>query len=528
MNQSNQKGGILMFTKRRFIIIIASVVVLSLAVGGLLGRGVFAIRDNIYENLRSFSQVLTLIQEHYVTEVQPKKLIFAAIKGMISSLDPYSQFLEPQDMRDLRVSTQGRFGGLGIQIGIRDNVLTVISPMFGTPAYKAGIQAGDRIVKIEGKSTKGITTDEAVKKLRGEPGTQVTITIQREGVSELMDYTITRAIIQIDCIPYYGLLNNRIGYIELVNFSEKAGPDIAQAIDELEKEKIQSLILDLRYNSGGLLNEAVEVASNFIDQDSVIVSTKGREPQQNRVFRSLKSPLYGKYPLIVLVNEGSASASEIVAGAIQDWDRGLVLGQRTFGKGSVQSVIPLPDSLGLKLTVAKYYTPSNRCIHRDVPEEDTTALEDTTKSKEIFYTVGKFHRNVYGGGGIAPDIVLESPQMGKLAQDLVRKGLFFKFAVKYTVTHKPAQDFEVNAEMLEEFKRLLSEEKVSYELPEFKESETDIKTQIKREILAKLYGEKAMLRFFIDNDPWVKKAIELLKVNKTAEALLKAGMAEAK
>jgi carboxyl-terminal processing protease len=526
-----EEGNRIMITKRKLFLLIAGIAVFSMVAGGmfaLYAQSQMADEATVY--FRLFRDTFYQVYSRYVVAPDPQKLIYGAIKGMLGSLDPHSSFLDAKTLKDLKISTQGSFGGLGIQIDIRDNVLTVVSPMAGTPAARMGIQAGDRIIKIEGVSTRGITTEGAIGKLRGQPGTEVTITIQREGVDQPMDFTITRASIEIQSIPYSGFVKNKIGYIWLANFSEKSGPDLARAIQNLESQGVKQLILDLRNNPGGLLNEAVDISSNFIDKGSMVVFTRGRLPDANRDFKVPTEPLYGsrKGTMVVLINQGSASASEIVAGAMQDWDRALIIGQTSFGKGSVQTVIPLGDSIAMKLTTAKYYTPSGRCIHRDNSAwqsgELDSLVEDSTAPKEMFTTMGGLKRKVYGGGGIVPDVKVELPLLKKIESNLERKTLFFKFAVKYTVARQDLpQTLEVDLAMLAEFKKLLAYEKFEYTEQEFKESEAYIKKGLKRELLSKLYGDKAMTAFMLEQDLQVQKAVELLEMHKDLNKLLQTG-----
>jgi len=323
--------------------------------------------EGFYEEIPVFTEAITLIRQGYVREVSPKDLIYGALRGMLSSLDPYSQFMDPEEYEEMKVETKGEFGGVGIVITIKDNLLTVVSPIEDTPAFKAGIKAGDVIVKINGQSTKNITLYDAVDKIRGEPGTEVILTIVREGQKKLLDFTIVRGIIEVRAVKEARLLTDNIGYIRLVVFNEKTDEELEEALDKLEREKADSLILDLRNNPGGLLEAAVEASSKFIRRGKLIVYTQGREKRKMIRFtskgrRGKNSSIFYTCPLIVLVNEGSASASEIVAGAIQDYHRGILLGTKTFGKGSVQTVLPLSDGSGLRLTTAKYFTPSGRCI----------------------------------------------------------------------------------------------------------------------------------------------------------------------
>ncbi len=321
-----------------------------------------------YESLRLFSQVLELVEENYVKEVPTRDLIYGAIQGMLSNLDPHSSFLKPDDYKELQIETRGSFTGIGIEITIRDGVLTVVAPIEGTPAWKAGLKPGDKIIKINGKPTKGMSLIEAVKLLRGPKGTKVTISIFREGFKELKDITLVRDVIPIKSVRYR-MLEPGYGYVRISSFQEKTASELRKALKELEKEGLKGLILDLRNNPGGLLDAAVEVADEFLEE-GLIVYTKGRRKDQNFKFEARPNKDKHAYPLVVLVNAGSASASEIVAGALQDHHRAVILGTKTFGKGSVQTIIPLPDGSAVRLTTAQYYTPSGRSIQAEGIEPD--------------------------------------------------------------------------------------------------------------------------------------------------------------
>jgi len=330
----------------------------------LIAQSGTADTTNIYKQLELFNTVISRVQKDYVDEKTAKELIYGALKGMLNSLDSHSQFMEPEAYDEMRVDTEGHFGGLGIEITIRDNVLTVVSPIEDTPAFEVGIKPNDKIIKIEGKSTKKLSLSEAVKKLRGKPGASVNITVLRPETRELLDFDITRDIIQIQSVKDVKMLNESIGYIKLTQFQEETSDELEKAMDELEKQGMQALLLDLRNNPGGLLNEAVAVADKFIGGGKLIVSTKGRIANQNKEYRASSRATHPDIRLVVLINRGSASGSEIVAGAVQDWHRGILLGTTTFGKGSVQSVLPLKDGSALRLTTAKYYTPNGRSIHK--------------------------------------------------------------------------------------------------------------------------------------------------------------------
>lgn len=319
--------------------------------------------DDLYKQVELFSDVLAIVQTDYVDETSPHDLIYGALKGMISSLDPHSQFMDPETYNELKVDTEGKFGGLGIEITLKDGLLTVITPIEDTPAWKAGLKANDRIVKINNELTRDITLTDAVKKLRGKPGDPVNIVVLRESEKKLLDFKIVRDIIKIKDIKDARIINDGIGYIRLVEFRENTAKDLNTALEKLKKEGMAGLILDLRNNPGGLLNVAVEVSEKFIEKGKVVVSTRGRIAAQNLEFRSKSNKPILNIPMVVLINEGSASGSEIVAACLQDYKRAIIVGVKSFGKGSVQTVIPLNDNSALRLTTSKYFTPSGGQIH---------------------------------------------------------------------------------------------------------------------------------------------------------------------
>ncbi|MDP8216577.1 MAG: S41 family peptidase [Candidatus Kaelpia imicola] len=325
--------------------------------------------QDLYSNLEVFSDVIALIQQEYVEEEQPKDMIYGALQGMLGALDPYSQFLEPDIYQELRVETEGEFGGIGIVIAIKTGVLTIISPLEGTPGYEAGLQAGDRIVKIADESTKGITLMEAVKKLRGKPKTEVALTVLRESEQRLIGFKIVRDIIKIESVKENKIISDNIGYIKILEFQENTLPDFKKALKSLKDKKIEGLIVDLRNNPGGLLDVAVAITSEFLPKGKLVVYTQGRNAKQDMKFHSIGGSFL-KEPLIILINRGSASGSEIFAGAIKDNNRGLIVGQTSFGKASVQTIIPLKDNSAVRLTTAHYYTPSGNLIHEKGIEPD--------------------------------------------------------------------------------------------------------------------------------------------------------------
>jgi carboxyl-terminal processing protease len=360
---------------KKAFVISSLLVVLTLSLGGTVAsKGTDT--GATYEQLRLFTEVLSIVQNQYVDETAPKELIYSAIKGTLRGLDPHSSFLDPESYREMQVETSGSFGGLGIEITLRDDILTVVSPIDGTPAYRAGLQAGDRIIKIDGLATKDMQLSDAVKKMRGKPGTKVTISVVREGWTEPKDFEIQREQIRVHSVRTHDL-GGGIGYVKVRQFQEQTAHDLDQVLDKFGKDGVKAIVLDLRNNPGGLLTSAVEVTEKFVEDGKLVVYTEGRVRNQNMRFSAHAKKAYSTIPMVVLVNQGSASASEIVAGALQDYGRAIVVGVQTFGKGSVQTIIPLSDGSGLRLTTAKYFTPKGRSIH---------------------------------GKGITPDIVVEVPK----------------------------------------------------------------------------------------------------------------------
>lgn len=319
---------------------------------------------NDYESIELFTDVLAIVKKSYVEEVDTKKLVYGAINGMLAALDPHSSFMPPETYKEMKIETKGTFGGLGIEISIKDGILTVISPIEDTPAYRAGIKAGDQILKIDEKFTKDLTIMDAVKRMRGNKGTKVILTIMREGFEKPKEFPLVRDIIQVKSVKFK-TLDDGYGYVRIAQFQEKTSDDLVKALEtltEANKGKLNGLVLDLRNDPGGLLEQAVKVAENFLDDGKLIVYTEGREKDSQMRFASRKGAKQPNYPIVVLINSGSASASEIVAGALQDHKRAVVMGVQSFGKGSVQTIIPLSDNSGLRLTTARYYTPSGRSI----------------------------------------------------------------------------------------------------------------------------------------------------------------------
>jgi len=517
-------------------IIAVGVLVVALIAGTWAVARVQESNDNTYSNIERFIQVLTKVRDNYVEPVSSDKLMDAAIRGMLRTLDPYSQYLDKDEAERLETTTHGAFGGIGISIGMRDRWVTVIAPIEGTPAWKAGILGGDRIIKIDDVSTEGLSLDDAMKKMRGERGTHVKLTIFREGRDKAQDFDIVRDIIQIKSVPYAGMLNNGVGYVRLSNFSERSRQEMDAAFDKLEKMHPHGVIIDLRFNPGGLLSQAVEVAEEFTPRGKKVVYTRGRDSSQNRDFFSTADHTHSDYPIVILVNQWTASASEIVSGALQDLDLGLVVGKTTFGKGLVQTVIPLTRSVKgpkLKLTTAKYYTPSGRCIQKDeqlkdgalAEEEDTDETDkpdtaaDSKKPKPEYRT--EMGRIVYGGGGIAPDVELVEVKLPRVIEDLEAKQVFFKYAVKYAVKHKePPVNYQLTPGMRDEFMQLLRDEKVEVNADSLSDARKWVDSGLRRELGRRYGGEEEAYRIALEDDDQVKSAAALFDKAPTLPKLL--------
>lgn len=355
-----------------------SLAVFLLAANWVIGARIYskeapeAESDDPYQQMALFTRTIEQIRENYVetNKTAYQELVYGALKGMLQSLDPHSQFLDADMYKDMQDDTAGQFGGIGIVVSMKDDMLTIISPMEDTPGFRAGLQAGDIIIEIDGKSTEDMALSDAVKVLRGAPGTKVTLSILRQSEADPLKFEIERANIEVATVKDAHFLEDGIGYVRVTQFSEPTAEMLQKELDRLQAEGLRALVLDLRNNPGGLLVSAIDVSQKFLGRNQVIVSTQGRDPRQNRIYRSRSKPRYPDIPIVILVNGGSASASEIVAGALQDNKRAVLVGEKTFGKGSVQSVLPMDEGTAIRLTTAKYYTPSERLIHERGIEPD--------------------------------------------------------------------------------------------------------------------------------------------------------------
>ena len=394
---------------KKLALVAVAVALLSVAAGAGAWRASAAQVGNDYESIELFTDVLSMVKKSYVEEVDTKKLIYGAINGMLASLDPHSSFMSPEMYKEMKIETKGAFGGLGIEITIKDGLLTVISPIEDTPAFRAGIKAGDHILKIDDKYTKDLTTMEAVKRMRGTKGTKVVLTIMREGFEKPKEFPLVRDVIQVKSVKFK-TLDEGYGYIRIAQFQEKTDDDLEKALKTLRDSNggaLRGLVLDLRNDPGGLLDQAVKVSEHFVDEGKLIVYTEGREKDSKMKFTSRATVKEPHYPIVVLINSGSASASEIVAGALQDHKRAVVMGTQSFGKGSVQTIIPLSDNSGLRLTTARYFTPNGRSIQAkgitpDIVVESKELTQSQTKQDGMHIREKDLENHFESEGGKQP------------------------------------------------------------------------------------------------------------------------------
>jgi len=461
-------------------------IVISLALFAISVAGFTAI-DNVYlkinQNIDVFGRVYKEIVSNYVDEVDPEKFMRSGIDGMLETLDPYTVYLAGKDEDDIDLLTHGQYGGVGISIGVRDGVLTVLAPTEGYSAFKQGVKAGDIIIEVDGIKITGTNPDSVRFKVRGEPGTTVRMKVEREGEKNPIEFTLVREEIQVNNVSYSGFIKEGVGYIRLERFSRRAGEEVRQAIKEMKvKGEVKGIILDLRDNPGGLLEAAVETVSKFAAKGSTIVTTRGRKGSEERTYTVDEEPIAADVPMAVLMNKNSASASEIVAGAIQDLDRGIIVGTRSFGKGLVQTVIPLNYNASMKITTARYYIPSGRSIQEiDYLHKNKDGVFATTPDslKREFKTAkGRIVKEL---GGISPDSTVDEIPYSSYYGELMRKAMFFKFATTYVVKHPEVTgEFAVNNNVMKEFEQYLSEQKFEFVEPAEKKL-SDLKEQMKKE-----------------------------------------------
>lgn len=525
--------------KPKYVILLVCVAVGSFLLGSAADRTIHA-ADNIYTSTKLLMGVLSLVNENYVEEVEPGELIYAAIDGMLEVLDPHSSFLSKESFAEMGERFSGKFYGIGIEFDVLDGFLYVISVIDESPSETVGLQSGDRIVRIDGESAIGIKHDEVRQKLRGEKGTEVDVTIERPGVAERFDVTITRDRIPIRSVRTAIMLEDHTGYIQLIRFAKTTSRELEGALDDLRQDGMERLILDLRGNSGGYLDQAVEVSSKFIPEGHVIVKTKGRNRGSNQTFKSLSGVNHRGMPLVILLDHRSASASEIVAGAVQDWDRGVIAGTRSFGKGLVQTLFAEPhltDGSALKLTTARYYTPSGRMIQRDYrnksfeeyiegsftePGEAANDGDSASEAERPEFTTAA-GRTVYGDGGISPDVLLKTPKrqypfvIGKYRGWVPFDRACFEFANVYGATRQDLKDdfdtflneFEIDDAMLEAFKAQVRDSGIAFADEEFNADRDVIELQLKRSLARNLWGDEEASRVAAAGDEQLQQARQL-------------------
>ncbi|MGB2869171.1 MAG: S41 family peptidase [Bacteroidota bacterium] len=530
--------------KKRFsVLTVAAVVMVSMFAGMEINKLVSA--DNIYDQVRKFSDVLSFTEKNYVDEVDAQKLTEAAIVGMLNTLDPHSVYIPPKQFEKVAEDFRGKFEGIGISFRVINDTITVMEPVGGGPSARLGIISNDRIVKINDSTSVGFKDEDVVKKLRGPKGTKVRVAIVRPGLKDQLVYEIIRDEIPLNSVDATLMVNDQTGYIRVNQFKETTHEEMGRALTKLRAEGMKRLILDLRNNGGGYLEEAFRMSDLFLDggareQPRKIVYTKARRPEFDEAYFAKSGDPYEKLPLIILVDNGSASASEIVAGSIQDWDRGLIVGETTFGKGLVQRQWKLADGSAFRLTIAKYYTPSGRLIQRpyegkekaqyqreafERDEQEGDNLEHQRDAKnDSTGTMYKTNsgRPVLGGGGITPDYVVKSANITGLMQNLLRRNLFFDYTKTYIegpgldLRTKFGKDmtsfdksFNISNDMIEDFRKFVEGKGVTVESKEFNKDMDLVKTGLKAFIAERLFGFEGRIAVMLDIDPQFQKALTL-------------------
>ncbi len=498
-------------------VLFAAVLLALFAVGWWAGR---AASGDPYADLDLFVDVLHKVEVNYVDPVDPRHLVDGAIKGMLHQLDPYSQYLDAKAFASLRATTEGVYGGVGIEVTVRDGYPTVIAPIEGTPAWEAGLHSGDVIVDIDGKSTFDLTVQEVADRLRGPEGTKVTIKVSREGEDGDSEVALTRRVIKRPAVPYTFVTDGGIGYLRLAAFSERTGDEVREGVERLRREGAKCLVLDLRLNPGGLLDQAVSVAGEFVPRGTMVVFTRGRMASEDVRYHATQSSPELRWPMVVMVDGGSASASEVVAGAMQDLDRALIVGSTTFGKGMVQRIFPLRDhDSALKLTTALYYTPSGRSINRAVHDtlddseddsgDDSGPAAPDSVARPVFRT--KSGRVVYGGGGITPDIVVTPDTLTGLLRRVESRNLAFRFANRWLNQHPQPRPEQAQVPPWPEFLDWLRAEKVEFTPAEAAAQRLPIERALRREMARRMFGDAAAARVALEDDPAFARAREVLE-----------------
>jgi len=531
---------------RRLAWFILSTVALCAILGGAYGQRVEATTSpaddsDVQTGLGAFTKVYDAVEQNYADPVDPDRAIYGppqsnlgAIPGMLRTLDPHSNFFDPRAFQQLREEQEGKYYGVGMQISARPGklgklVTIVLLPMPGSPAFRAGLRPGDVITHVDGKPTEDLNTTQVAEMLKGPKATVVRVTISREGNDEPLQFTITRDEIARHSVDAAFILRPGIAYIHIANFNETTNDELTEALKRLNEKTLQGVVLDFRGNPGGLLQEAVDVADHFVEKNQLIVYHYGRHSREKRYYASKGADGNNEYPIVVLINRLSASAAEIVTGALQDHDRALVMGEPSFGKGLVQTVYPLSEKAGLALTTARYYTPSNRLIQRDYTDVslyDYYYHPQTNPSNHNEVRLTDGGREVYGGGGIEPDVKVPAPKLTSVQELLEGRGAFFNFGKAYLGVHKTiARDFAADDQVMEEFKQFLSREKIQASDQELQENADYIKKRIRLQLVTVIYGETEASRISIENDYLVQKALESMPQAKELVAKAKKFMA---
>jgi carboxyl-terminal processing protease len=514
---------------RRVVWFVLSTVLLGALLGGAYGRqpveaAIGSDDSDVKASLRAFSRVYNLIEANYADPIDPDHTIYGspngntgAITGALQTLDPHSNFLDPQAFERQREDQEGKYYGVGMTIQARPGkmgrlVTSVVAPLPGSPAFRAGLRPGDIVAKVDGNSTDSMSTDQVAKMLKGPKGTQVHITIIREGYDQPIEVSIARDEISQQSVDAAYLLHPNVAYIHISNFqNENTNDELTDALRKLGEKNLQGLVLDLRGNPGGLVQEAVEVSDHFLEKSQLIVYHSGKHSQEKRYY-STRGDDGNEYPIVVLINHMTASAAEIVTGALQDHDRALVMGEPSFGKGLVQSVYELSEHTALLLTTAHYYTPSGRLIQRqyeNVSLYDYYYHPELTKPNHAEVRLTDGGREVYGGGGITPDIEFAEPALTPAQEILYQQSAFFNFGKYYLGVHKTIlKDFEVNDAVLDEFKQFLAGAKIPFTDQDMKDNLDFVKNRIQIQMVGSIYGENEADRIRIAKDPLVLKGLD--------------------
>ncbi len=530
------------------------------ATGGIVvaAVGIFAFEQpsqryfDIAKNLDIFATLFKEVNTYYVDEVNPNKLIKVGIDAMLESLDPYTNYIPEDEIEDFRTMTTGQYGGIGAVIGRRHEAPVILMPYEGWPAEKAGLKIGDQIMEIDGLNVVDKSTSEISKLLKGQYNTKVKVTVKRYGIEKPIVAELTREKIKIDAVPYYGMINSKTGYMQLSDFTSGASKEVKKALSVLKDKGAEGIIFDLRDNPGGLLSEAINISNLFIPKQSPVVSTKGKVEEWNKTYSALNAPFDTETPIVILTSDRSASASEIVAGVLQDYDRGVVVGERSYGKGLVQATRPLSYNSQVKITTAKYYTPSGRCIQAidySQRSDDGSVKKIPDSLRTAFKT--KNGRKVYDGGGISPDVKIDDPKLAPITMSLIQKGLLFDYANEYVFRHKTigsAKEFKLSEDVYVHFTQWLEDKDYDYttkvessiedlisnsksekyfdaiknQIEDLKEKmshnkerdlitfKDEIKEYLEEEIASRYYFQKGKIEASFDNDEDIQAALKIL------------------